>query len=325
MIGDIDPFWQRIELRHLIALRAVARTGSFRRAAASLGYSLSTLSEQVASLERLVGQRLVERPGGRRAVSITPAGLRLLEHADEIAARIAAARADLEAIRLARPTLRLGIFQSVAVRLLPGILRRLTSVRPALALELIERVDDALLLTLIASGDIDATFTALPVDPGPFATAHLLDDPYLLLAAADGPLADHSCVSPDELVEYPLIDHRELRPVHHGQERLPRGIRPPIAARSDDNATIHALVGAGIGVAILPRLSIDPRDPAVRAIPFDPPVAPRRIALAWHHDRRPDGLEDLLAAARHEASRLAPVPAHATSRDRSQAPSPGQR
>ena len=117
MIEDFDQSWQRVELRHLVALRGVATAGSFRAAADRLGYSLSALSGQVASLERLVGQPLVERPGGRRAISITPAGVRLLEHVDEIAARFVAARADLEAIRLERSELRLGIFQSAAVRL----------------------------------------------------------------------------------------------------------------------------------------------------------------------------------------------------------------
>lgn len=123
MIEELDQSWQRVEVRHLRALDAVARTGSFRAAAARLGYSLSTISEQVAGLEQLVRMALVERPGGRRAVSITPAGRRLLDHAPEIALRFAAARADLEALRLERPSLRLGVFQSVAVRLLPAIVR----------------------------------------------------------------------------------------------------------------------------------------------------------------------------------------------------------
>ena len=144
MIEDIDQSWQRISLRHLVALHAVATAGSFRGGAERLGYSLSTVSEQIASLERLVAQPLVIRPGGRRAISITPAGQRLLDHADEIAARFAAARADLEGIRLQRPVLRLGIYQSVAARLLPGVLGRLSTRRPDVAIEVVERADDGL-------------------------------------------------------------------------------------------------------------------------------------------------------------------------------------
>ena len=299
MIEDVDLSWQRVELRHLVALGAVAETGSFRAAARRLGYSLSALSGQIAGLERLVGQRLVDRPGGRRAIAITPAGGRLLEHAEEIAARMAAARADLEAIRLQRPRLRLGIFQSAAVRLLPDILRRLATVRPDLGLELIERADDGQLLELVARGDIDATFAALPV-AGPFAIAHVLDDPYMVLVPAESPLAARERVALEELAGHPWIDFRDVRPVHHGWQRLPRSARPEVVARSDDSATIHALVAGGIGVAILPQLCVSPRDPGVRAIPLDPPAEPRRIAVAWHADRRPDGLDDLLAGVRPE-------------------------
>src|ERR687884_2302316 len=89
--------WLGIELRHFLALEAVARTGSFGRAAADLGYTQSAISQQIAMLERQVGQKLVERPGGAKPVSLTEAGRLLLTHPDAIAARGAAARADLTA------------------------------------------------------------------------------------------------------------------------------------------------------------------------------------------------------------------------------------
>jgi DNA-binding transcriptional LysR family regulator len=304
MIEDVDQSWQRIQLRHLVALHAVAAAGSFRGAAERLGYSLSTVSEQIATLERLVSQQLVIRPGGRRAISITPAGRRLLDHADEIAARFGAARADLEAIRLRRPVLRLGIYQSVAARLLPGVLRRLSAIRPDLAIEVVERADDGLLLELVAGGEIDATFVALPIGAGPFFTVELLDDPLVLLVASDGPLGARGAVDVADLTDHHLIDYREVRPVHHGRQRLPRGVRLAVAARSDDNLTIHALVAAQIGVAILPRMSIDTRDPRVRALPIDPPLAPRRVAIASHRDRQPDGLDDIIGAIRSEIDAL---------------------
>jgi DNA-binding transcriptional LysR family regulator len=301
MIEDIDQSWQRIQLRHLTALHAVAAAGSFRRAAERLGYGLSTLSEQIATLERLVGQELILRPGGRRAISITPAGASLLGHADEIAARFAAARADLEALRLKRPLLRLGIYQSVAVRLLPGILARIAADRPDIAIEVIERADDGELLELLAAGDIDAAFAALPVGRGPFDTIELLHDAYVLLVAADSPLAKRATIAAEELGEVSLIDYRQLRPIHHGRQRLPRGVRPRVVARSDDNLTFHALVAAGIGVAVLPRMSVDPRDERVCAVAIEPPLKPRSVALVSHRDRKPDGLEDVIAAARREA------------------------
>src|SRR5260370_7326656 len=75
-----------VELRHLHALQAIAREGSFSRAAVALGYTQSAVSQQIAALERAVGERLIERPGGPRPVSLTEAGRLLLGHAEAILA-----------------------------------------------------------------------------------------------------------------------------------------------------------------------------------------------------------------------------------------------
>src|SRR5438093_13125884 len=90
--------WLGLELRHLIALKAVADEGSFGRAARHLGYTQSAISQQIASLERIVGQRVLERPGGPKPVSLTEAGTLLLKHSEAISARIQAAQADLGAL-----------------------------------------------------------------------------------------------------------------------------------------------------------------------------------------------------------------------------------
>ena len=76
----------------------VPREGTFGRAAESLGYTQSAISQQVQTLERIVGQRLLERPGGPRAVSLTEAGSLLLRHAESIIARLHAAQADMTAL-----------------------------------------------------------------------------------------------------------------------------------------------------------------------------------------------------------------------------------
>src|SRR5438552_9068204 len=103
--------WLGVELRHLAALEAVAREKSFGRAADRLGYTQSAISQQSATLERLVGERLVERPGGPRPISLTEAGVLLLRHAQSIVARLQAAHADLKALRAGEAgTLHIGTF-----------------------------------------------------------------------------------------------------------------------------------------------------------------------------------------------------------------------
>src|ERR1700704_6830987 len=91
--------WLGVEIRHLAALGAVASEGSFGRAATRLGYTQSAVSQQIATLERIVGERLVERPGGPRPISLTEAGRLLLRHASSIVARLQAAQADLQGLR----------------------------------------------------------------------------------------------------------------------------------------------------------------------------------------------------------------------------------
>ena len=91
-------WWAGVELRHLVALDAVAREGSFRRAATRLGYVQSAISHQIAALESLTGKRLIERSRGTRPLSLTAAGEILLSHADAVIARVRAAQAELAAL-----------------------------------------------------------------------------------------------------------------------------------------------------------------------------------------------------------------------------------
>src|ERR671937_448576 len=79
--------WRSVELKHLRALREVARTGTFWAASVELNTSLSTVSDHIGALETLVGQRLIERSRGRRTVRLTEAGRLLLGHAEAFEAR----------------------------------------------------------------------------------------------------------------------------------------------------------------------------------------------------------------------------------------------
>ena len=84
-----------LEVRHLIALDAVASAGTFGRAAERLGYTQSAVSQQIAALERIVGARLFDRPGGPRPVELTPLGRQVLASARDLLARVDAIGEDL--------------------------------------------------------------------------------------------------------------------------------------------------------------------------------------------------------------------------------------
>src|SRR5437868_10374935 len=116
--------WLGVEFRHLAALQALAAEGSFGRAARRLGYTQSAVSQQIATLERIVGEKLVERPGGPRPISLTEAGRILLRHAESIVARLQAAQADLAAFASGEAgSLHVGTFQSVGAKILPEVMR----------------------------------------------------------------------------------------------------------------------------------------------------------------------------------------------------------
>jgi molybdate transport repressor ModE-like protein len=276
--------WLGIELRHFLALEAVSREGSFGKAAAALGYTQSAVSQQIAALERIVGQRLVERPGGPKPVTLTEAGRLLLTHADAIAARVAAAQADLTALGEGQAgTLSVGVFQSVGQRILPELMRRYLRSWPQVKVSLTESANDEDLLTQVERGDLDLTFSDLPLTEGPFESVELLRDPYVLVVAADSPLADRDTpITIREVAELDLIGHKHCRTIR----QLEANVRRPLhfVFRSDHNQTVQALVASGVGSALVPRLTMDPEDETTKLIDL-PKLPPRLIALAWHRDR----------------------------------------
>jgi DNA-binding transcriptional LysR family regulator len=281
--------WLGLEFRHLIALKAIAETGTFGRAAVQLGYTQSAISQQIAMLERIVGRRLLERPGGPRPVSLTESGELLLRHVDAISARLQAAQADLAALDAgdAGP-LRIGTYQSVGARVLPDLVREFCADWPQVEVTLQESADDRDLLTLVERGDLDLSFVVLPLEPGPYESVELFRDPYVLVVPAGSPLAARErAPSLRELVEHPLISHRTCRTTKHVEDRLRQaGREPHIAFRSDDNGTVQGLVAAGVGIAIVPRLTVDETDATVEVVDLGERVPPRLIGIAWHRDRR---------------------------------------
>ena len=280
--------WLGVELRHLAALQAIAQEGSFGRAAQRLGYTQSAVSQQIATLERIVGERLLERPGGPRPVSLTEAGRLLLRHAEAIVARLEAARADLEALSTgAAGTLRVGTYQSVGKRLLPTLLRRFRDAWPDVQIRLTESSNDEELLELVERGELDLAFVIYPLIEGPFEVRQLMRDPYVLVVPADSPLAGRDRpVSVREVAELPLIGFRQCRSLVQVESYFrSRGLDLDVVFQSDDNGTVQGLVGAGVGSALAPRLTMDEHEERTAMLELEPRVPPRLIGIAWHRDR----------------------------------------
>lgn len=280
--------WLGVEIRHFAALQAVAEQGSFGAAAHHLGYTQSAISQQIATLEKIVGQKLVDRPGGPRKVSITEAGELLLRHAQAIVARLAAAHADLAAFADGEAgTLRIGTFQSVGNRMVPTLVRRFRDEWPKVSVRLTESHDDDDILQMVEAGELDLAFTVMPIPEGPLDAVELMRDPYLLVVAAGSPLATREkALTMRDLEDQPIISYRYCRATTQIERHIgSRGRELDVVFRSDDNGTVQAMVAAGMGAAIMPALAWDPNDREVVALQPAPPFPPRIIALAWHRDR----------------------------------------
>jgi DNA-binding transcriptional LysR family regulator len=273
--------WLGVELRHLAALSAVAREGSFRGAADALGYVQSAVSQQVAHLENVVGCRLIVRERGSAPAALTPAGSLLLEHAEGILSRFGAAQADLEQLSAgAGNSLRVGACASVAPGMLPYVLPAVLESLPGVRLEVREGAGPEL-ATWVAQGSLDTAFAELPVPEGPFAFADLGSDGYVLLAPAGRApqlreLAD--------LIDLPLIDHALMGAVDQRLRGL--GAAPEYVVRCHSQAALRPLVAGGAGYAIVPGLShVAEAGDGVETVPLDELVPPRRIGLLWHQER----------------------------------------
>jgi DNA-binding transcriptional LysR family regulator len=279
--------WLGVEFRHLAALAAIAEEGTFRAAADRLGYVQSAVSQQIAFLERALGTRLIDRSRGSQPVALTDAGGVLLEHFEQILAKLGAAWADVEALGDGRAgVVRLGLTPSVEARVMPSVLTRLAR-DTRIQLSVTECVDDEACAAL-ADSRVDAALVSGPLPDGPLVGHRLIEDPLVLMVQADAPLARRGTApSLEEIGAIALIGRCGSSDADPAFKELEaRGIEPKIVYASDDDATIHALVASGVGAAIVPALSVDWRDDTVVALPLDELLSPRVLSLAWHAERQ---------------------------------------
>ena len=284
--------WHGVELRHLAALEAIASEGSFSGAGTKMGYSQSAISGQIATLERLVGTRLVTRLRGSRKVSLTVEGERLLEHAKVINARLSAARADLSKPHNGTPTLHIGTFQSVSQTLLPAPLRELMRTSKA-STSLREDGSIENLVELVISGELDVTFVLLPVETEEVETREILRDPWTIVVRDDHPLArlNRPLVAAD-ISQLPLITYEDCRSQKFIEGALRAGgAHVRVVTRLADYRSVLTMVDAGLGVGLVPRLAAEPDIGALKMLTLDG-QPPRIVGVAWSAER---GASDVVA------------------------------
>lgn len=271
-----------IELRHLKAMAAVADEGTFGRAAARLGYTQSTISQQIAVLENAVGGPLFDRPGGPKPVRLTPLGSVVLAHGRGLLVKADEMTNAVDRFKAGDGRIDIGTFQSVSTVILPSVVRRLRDEFPNCDIRLSEEESDQPQI-----GDLDLLFYDGLIE-GDVENVKLLDDPYLLVAAAgafpDGP------VPLLQLDNAPMVAW-PLKGDQYGMEQaLARGgAHPQIVFRAAVNDAQLSMVLAGLGSTVLPWLAIRGAgvlsDARFGVHELRPSVPPREIYLHWRAGR----------------------------------------
>lgn len=302
-----------VELRHLAALAAIAEEGSFGRAATRLGYTQSTVSQQIAALERAVGGAVFDRPGGPRPVRLTPLGSVVLGHGRELLAKAEALAHAVDRFRAGDGRIDIGTFQSVSNVILPSVVRRLRDEHPGCDIRLSEEEPEQPRI-----GDLDLLFYDGRLD-GDVEHLKLLDDPYLLVAGVGtfpaGPVP-LELLDGAPMVAWPLTCDQPAM-----EQAVARGgARPQIVFRSAVNDTLLSMVRAGLGSAVLPWLAVRgadvPSDDRLRVHELRPSPPPREIYLHWRAGRTHSPLagraiEIATEVAEEVAAELAPSSASA--------------
>jgi len=274
-----------LDVRRMRVLREVAARGSFSAAAESLSFTQSAISQQVAALERETGATLLER--GARGVRLTDAGRALVRHADAILARLDDAEEELAALAgLRGGRLRLASFQSAGATLVPRAVAAFRGRHPDVELSMVEaEPDDA--QDRLRGGEIDLAlvydFEPVPGTLGAdLELFGLIDDRYEAVVAKDHPLARRPRLKMADLGEDPWIASSPLSGCRAITERAcsDAGFEARVAFEADETMSAMALVAAGVGVTIFPRLALNPIHPGVvaRSLGRDAPV--RRIWAA---------------------------------------------
>ncbi|PKV87348.1 LysR family transcriptional regulator [Streptomyces sp. TLI_146] len=272
-----------IEARHLRVLRAVAATGSFSAAARELGCTQPAVSQQMKALETSAGTPLLIRTG--RETRLTQAGEVLVRHASGILAGLTAAEEEVAAIAgLRAGRVRLVSFPSGSSTLVPSALAALRAAHPGTRVSLVE-AEPPRSVEMLREGDCDIALAfrygaATAEEWDDLVVRPLLIDRLVGLVPEGHRLAESGTVDIRDLAEEPWIAgcprcRRQLVDVCEES-----GFTPRIDFATDDYPAVIGLVGAGLGVAVLPELAIaSVRPKGARTVTVEPAVEREIVAL----------------------------------------------
>lgn len=277
-----------MEMQQLRYVVAVARTGTFSRAAAQCRVSQPSLSQQIQKLEDELDERLFDRR--KRATKLTAHGEMFLHRAVRILAEVDAAKREAADARdLLRGTLTVGVLPTIAPYLLPDVMRQFTERFPGVEI-VVQEDTTARLLKLAHEYEIDFALASQPIQDERLQVKELFAEELLLALPPGHPLTRKRTVAFADLDGERLIVMKEGHCLG-GQvlgfcER--RDLKPKISFRSAQLETVQALVCAGLGLSLIPAMAAQRKRedlPEYRSL--QAPRPERTIVALWPKQRPP--------------------------------------
>ncbi|MFF0625918.1 LysR family transcriptional regulator [Streptomyces sp. NPDC004296] len=278
-----------IEARHLRVLRAVARTGSFSAAARELGCTQPAVSQQMKALEQSVGTPLLVRAG--REMRLTQAGDALVRHAAGILAGLTAAEDEVAAIAgLRAGRVRLVSFPSGSSTLVPTALARMRAAHPRVRVSL-DEAEPPRSIDMLRNGDCEIALAfrypeVRGADPSAgtewadLVVRPVLADRLIGLVPEGHRLAKAGTACFADLADEPWIAGCPRCRTHLVEVCERAGFTPRIDFATDDYPAVIGLVGAGLGVAALPELTLESvRPKGAATVRMEPAVHREIVAL----------------------------------------------
>lgn len=273
-----------VELVQLKCFLAVADTLHFGKAAQQLDILPSSLGRHIRNLEDSLGSRLVART--TRHVTLTEAGSELLDDARDLLERAEQLEEKARSReRQAATLLRVGAIDSAAAGLIPQLLNHFRAAHPEIQISLHEQKTIRLLPRLL-SGRIDLAIVRPPEVKSPkLVFRNLFHETAVVAMPESHPLAGRSSVTVEELADEPLIvPDRRSRPHSHDLTMnlfLSAGLTARVAQIAEEKQTIINIVGAGLGLAIVPRWTQNLAVPGVSFVRIDMPRIGYSTSCRW--------------------------------------------
>jgi DNA-binding transcriptional LysR family regulator len=268
-----------MELHQLRYVLAVARTGSFTRAAEELFLAQPSLSVQVRKLESELRIDLFHRLG--RRVELTAAGEAFCEQIEPALARLEQARKQAQAVRnVDRGRLAIGVLPSVGTAVLPNVLSAYRDAYPNIEIRLAEHNVSGRLERMVQNGRLDLAVIRSPWTRSGVTGRLLIREPMLAMLPSGHPLADRDELGLDELADDDFIGMQPGYGLRELMETvcLRHGFSPRVTVETSQLSVLCGMVRSGIGVSVLPHLATSGYSPAVA---LRDRQAIRELSVVW--------------------------------------------